>query len=95
MIERIFRRLGEEYERAGRAGMFEKIRPFLAAESSRPGYDAVARELGTSAGAVRVTIHRMRQRCGELLREEILHTASSLEELDGEIAYLMEVVARG
>jgi RNA polymerase sigma factor (sigma-70 family) len=95
LIERVFRRLGEECERAGRADMFAKIRPFLAAESARPGYEAAAQELGTSAGAVRVAIHRMRQRYGELLREEILHTVSSPEELDGEIAYLMEVVGRG
>jgi len=44
---------------------------------------------------VGVTIHRMRQRYGELLREEILHTVSAPEELDGEIAYLMEVVVHG
>ena len=95
LIERVFRRLGGEYERAGRAPMFEKIRPFLAAESARPGYAAVAQALGMSASAVGVTIHRMRQRYGELLREEILHTVSSPEELDGEIAHLMDVVARG
>lgn len=95
LIDRVFCRLGEEYEGAGRTGLFEKIRPFLAAESARPGYAAVAHELGMSASAVGVTIHRMRQRYGELLREEILHTVSAPDELDGEIAYLMEVVARG
>ena len=95
LIDRVFRRLGEEFARAGRAELDEKIRPFLAAESARPGYAAVAQELGMSASAVGVTIHRMRQRYGELLREEILHTVSAPEDLDGEIAYLMEVVARG
>jgi DNA-directed RNA polymerase specialized sigma24 family protein len=95
LIDRVFRSLGEEFARAGRAALFEKIRPFLAAESARPGYAAVAQELGMSASAVGVTIHRMRQRYGELLRDEILHTVSGPEELDGEIAYLMEVVARG
>jgi RNA polymerase sigma factor (sigma-70 family) len=94
LIERVFGRLSEECEGAGRAQMFGKLSPFLAAESARPGYEAVAQELGTSAGAVRVTLHRLRQRYGELLREEILHTVSSPEELDGEIAYLMEVVGR-
>ena len=94
LIERVFRRLGEEYDRAGRTEMFAKIRPFLAAESARPGYAALAQELGMSASAVGVTIHRMRQRYGELLREEISHTVSSPAELDGEITYLMEVVAR-
>ena len=95
LIERVFRQLGEEYARAGRAAMFARIRPYLAAESARPGYAAVAQELGMSASAVGVTIHRMRQRYGELLREEILHTVSSPEECGGEIAHLMEVVARG
>lgn len=95
LIERVFGRLGAEFERAGRGELFAKIRPFLAAESARPGYAAVAQELGMSASAVGVTIHRMRQRYGEILREEILHTVSAPEELDGEIAYLLEVVARG
>ena len=95
LLDRVFVRLGEEFARAGRAGVFEKIRPFLVAESARPGYAAVAQELGMSVGAVGVTIHRMRQRYGELLREEILHTVATPDELDGEVAYLMEVVARG
>ena len=95
LIERVFRRLGGEYEDAGRAAWFEKIRPYLAAESARPGYAALAQELGLSASAVGVMIHRMRQRYGALLREEILHTVSAPEELDGEIRHLMAVVARG
>ena len=95
LIERVFAALGEEYARAGRAAMFAKIRPFLAAESARPGYAALAEDLGMSASAVGVTIHRMRRRYGELLCEEILHTVSSPEELDAEIAHLMEVVSRG
>lgn len=95
LIERVFHRLGEEFAQAGRTDLFEKIRPFLAPESARPGYAAVAQELGMSTSAVGVTIHRMRQRYGELLREEIFHTLASPEELDAEIAHLMEVVARG
>lgn len=93
LIEQVFRRLGSEYEKAGRTSLFEKIRPFLAADSARPGYPALAQELGMSASAVGVMIHRMRQRYGELLREEILATVGSTEELDGEIKHLMDVVA--
>jgi len=95
LLERVFRRLGAEYEAAGRAELYGKIRPFLAADSARPGYPALAQELGLSVGTVGVMIHRMRQRYGALLREEISHTVTTPEEVDGEIGQLMEVVARG
>ncbi len=95
LIDRVFRRLAAEYEKAGRKALFEKIRPFLAAESARPGYAALAQEVGMSANSVGVMIHRMRQRYGELLRQEILDTLSGQEELEGELDYLLAVVARG
>ncbi len=94
LLERVCVRLRGDYAQAGRADLFQKLQPYLAGKSGMPGYDALGRELAMSASAVAVTIHRMRRRYGELLREEIAHTVASPQEVEGEIAYLLEVVGR-
>lgn len=94
LIERVFRRLGEDYERAGRTPLFEALHPFLAGESARPGYEAIGSELGMSPGAVGAAIFRMRRRYGELMREEIAHTVSTPQEVEEEISHLLAVLAR-
>lgn len=94
LLERVIVRLGQDYEQAGRKALFDKLQPFLAGKAQMGGYDDLGRELAMSPGAVAVAIHRMRRRYGELLREEIAHTVSTPEEVEQEIAYLLEVVAR-
>lgn len=94
LIERVFRRLEEDYTKAGRSDLFERLRPFLAGEAPRPGYEGIARDLGMSAGAVGTAIFRMRRRYGELMREEIAETVASPAEVEEEIAHLMRALAR-
>ncbi len=94
LLERVFARLREEYERAGRAELFEKLQPYLAGKESLPGYEQLARQIGQSPSGVGVSIHRMRRRYGELLRNEIAQTVSSPEEAEAELTHLMTVVSR-
>lgn len=93
LIERVFRRVEEDYEEAGRRDLFEALRPFLAGDSTRPGYDEIARRLGMSTAAVGTAVFRMRRRYGERLREEIAGTVASPAEVEEEIAQLMRAVA--
>jgi RNA polymerase sigma-70 factor (ECF subfamily) len=53
----------------------------------------VAAELGTSEGAVKSSIHRLRQRFGQLLRAEIGETVSRPEDVDDEVKHLLGVIA--
>jgi RNA polymerase sigma-70 factor (ECF subfamily) len=95
LLERVGSRLAADYENAGRAELFSRLQPYLAGKSGMAGYESLARELAMSAGAVGVAIHRMRRRFGELLRQEIAQTVTTPEEVEAEIAYLLQVVARG
>jgi len=49
--------------------------------------------LGMSRGAVKVALHRLRRRFGQLLRQEIAHTVASPAEVDEEIRHLFAAVA--
>jgi RNA polymerase sigma factor (sigma-70 family) len=92
LIDKVFRRLAEDYEEAGKRDLYEALRPYLAGEASRPGYEAIARDLGMSAAAVGTAVFRMRRRYGEHMREEIAETVSSPSEVEEEIAQLMRAV---
>lgn len=93
LLEGVMKRLEEDYREAGRETLFEKLQPYLAGKAQLAGYGELGRELQMSEGTVAVAIHRMRKRYGELLRGEIAHTVGTPEEVEGEIAYLLEVVS--
>ena len=93
LLERVMARLREEYVKAERARLFETMQPHLSGAAGRPGYARLGEELGMSEGAVTVAMHRMRRRYGELLREEIVATVATPEEVEEELRHLMNVVA--
>lgn len=92
LLENILGSLGEEMESAGKSEQFAVLQPFLAWGASDGGYGPAAKQLGTSEGAVRVAVHRLRKRFGELMREYIADTVNP-EEVEEELAYLQRVVA--
>ena len=74
LLGRVFDQLRREYDDAGRAATFDELRAVL---TERPGIGLLRddrRAAGTSEGAVRVAVHRLRRRYGILLRQEIAAT---------------------
>ena len=57
-------------------------------------YAALAHEMGTSEGALKVAIHRLRKRYRELFRQEIAETVSDAEEVESELRYLAAALTR-
>ncbi|HVC94832.1 MAG TPA: protein kinase [Pirellulales bacterium] len=68
--------LEEEYTAAGKADRFEQLKPFLAGDAEQAPYERVAASAGMTVAAVKMAVHRLRRRCGELLRREIAQTAA-------------------
>lgn len=93
LLERVIRRLRDENVADGRSKLFDTLKPFLMLGKSAIPYAQAASELNLSEGAVRVAVHRLRQRYRQLLREEISQTLSSAEQLDDEIAALFSAFA--
>ncbi len=92
LLENVTKSLREEYQRAGKGVLFEKLRIYLQGDRGGPPYAAVALALGMTEGAVKVAVHRMRARYGELLRHEISRTAADSDEVDDELRHLISVV---
>ncbi len=93
LLERALGKLGEEFEDSGRGDEFEKLKGYLTGEESKVPYREVARELESSEAAVRTAVHRLRQRFGKLLRQEIAETVASPNEVDEEMRHLLRVIA--
>ncbi len=92
VLERSFSKLGEEWGEGERARRFEKLRGHLIGDAPAAVYAEIAGSLGMTEDAVKVTVHRIRRRFGEILREEIAHTVRDAEDVDQELRYLLTVL---
>ena len=95
LLERIEEKLRDEYTAAGREELFARLRPLLPRNATPVSHHELAGELKMSTGAVKVALHRMRQRFGRLLRAEILQTVTDSEEVDDEIRWLHKALSNG
>jgi RNA polymerase sigma-70 factor (ECF subfamily) len=88
LLDRVFQRLESEYESAGKCREFQRLKSFITAGELQSSMSEVAKELGSSAGAVRVAVHRLRRRYRKFLREEVLQTVQNPDEVEDEIRSL-------
>ena len=93
LLEQVYQRLGEEYRAEGKGALFNALRTTLAGASDAAPYAELAQQLDMSEGAVKVAVHRLRQRYRGLLRDTIADTVSGPEEVEDELRYLFRTLA--
>jgi DNA-directed RNA polymerase specialized sigma24 family protein len=92
LVEQVLDRLGQEYAAAGKETLFSKLEPGLTGELAAGTVAGWAAELRMTEGAVKVAVHRLRRRFGELLRKEIAATVANDGEVDEEIRHLFAAI---
>lgn len=92
LLEQAMARLGEECRADKKGALFAKVKELLSGNSCDASYAELARSLDMTEGALKVAVHRLRRRYGELARAEIAQTVASPEEVDQELHYLLEVL---
>ena len=93
LLESVVQKLQGEYESAGKGALFMVLKFSIAGDQGEESYAELAAQLGMSEATLRVTIHRLRQRYRQLLRDEIARTVASEAEVDGEIRHLFAALA--
>jgi RNA polymerase sigma factor (sigma-70 family) len=93
LLERVMNRLRVECEAAHKDQLFESLKDYLTGEAPEKSYRQIACELKMTEGAVKVTVHRLRRRFGELVRAQIAQTVASPEEIDDEIRQLFAALS--
>lgn len=93
LLDQVLRRLRQEHVNEGKEPMFEQLKQTLTEASRSVPYAEIALRLGTSEGAIKVAVHRLRQRYRELLRAEIASTVAGPEEVEDEIRNLFAALS--
>lgn len=92
LLDEVLKRLQAEYQRRGQQALFTALKSCLVGEGNTQPYADLAAQLGMGIAAVKVAVHRLRQRYRELLRAEVAETLASPEEVDAEMRYLFGVL---
>jgi RNA polymerase sigma-70 factor (ECF subfamily) len=92
LLERVLGQLQAENSTPEKARVFAAARSFLMLGRDAIPYERAAQELGMAEGALRVSVHRLRQRYRALLREEIAQTLSDPAAVEEELAALKEAL---
>ena len=92
LFDQAVKRLHGESVKAGKAVQFEACRCYLMDDDDPPAYAVTAERLKLSEGALKVKVHRLRQRLGEVLRSQIEETVVTAAEAEAELRYVMELL---
>ncbi len=93
LLEQVLARLRQESSLAGRGELFDQLKPHLWREDDATPYAQLAAPFSMTVAALKVTVHRLRRRYRELLRDEIAQTVTEPAEIEGEIQYLLRVMS--
>jgi RNA polymerase sigma-70 factor (ECF subfamily) len=93
VLENVLLKLRTEFVDAGKGTEFDRLSVFLVADSDPVRYETLAKEMGVSPGALRMSVHRLRRRFGNLLRAEIAECMIAPEEIDDELRFLLSVLS--
>jgi len=86
--------LEQECATARRADLFRELKGQLTGQDDPASAAGIGARLGLSEGAVNVARHRLRQRLGELLVEEVKGTVGEEGDWREELQYLMQLVGK-
>lgn len=92
LLERTLARLRQEHQSTGKLDQFDALKTFLTGESGATPLRQVAEKLDMTEGAVKVAVHRLREKYRERLRSEIAQTVESTEDVDDELRLLLQAL---
>lgn len=93
LLDRAVERLRAEHEAAGKLAQFEALKASLAGSREAQPYAELAARLGLSEGAVKVAVHRLRQRYREVIRAEIAETVAGEAEVEAELKHVVAALS--
>jgi RNA polymerase sigma-70 factor (ECF subfamily) len=92
LLDQAMARLRQECVATGKDDLFARVESSLSGQKGEASYAEIAAVLKMSEGAIKVSVHRLRRRYGELVRDEIAQTVATPENADEELNYLFSVL---
>lgn len=94
LLDEALERLAREFVQAGKEREFNSLKEWLTADRGRIPYEQIAAVLGTTEGAARVAVHRLRKQFRHYFRQTITETVEAPDEVDVEMRHLVSVLSR-
>jgi DNA-directed RNA polymerase specialized sigma24 family protein len=92
LLDSAFQALRAEYADNGKAELFDTLKEFVTADEDAGTHADAAKALGTSAGAVKVAVHRLKRRFREELLKRVADTLGPDQDVEDEIRHLLETL---
>ena len=92
LLARGLEQLEGEMRANGEGERYHLLEPHLTGRPTGETCAQIAKRLGSTDGAVRMAIHRMRRRWGEILRDEISQTVADARQVEDELRHLFAVL---
>lgn len=92
VLEDALTALRVEFRAAGREPFFDAVRGHLTGDHDAFSYQEIGERFGKTEAAVKVAVHRLRQRYREILRAGVAETVDDEGEVDDELRFLMSVL---
>ena len=89
-LERARTRMGREFALSGKVELFDRLRPYLLGNETGVPYAEIAADLKMTVVGIKVTVHRLRARYAEILRDEIKATLADPADVDTELRHLIQ-----
>lgn len=93
VLQKVMETLRGEYARAHKAEMFAAVEIFLTSQKSDLTYKDIGERLSMSESAIKMTVSRLRQRYGELLRREVAQTVTDPASVEEELRHLLSALS--
>jgi RNA polymerase sigma-70 factor (ECF subfamily) len=94
-LEESLDRLERDSIHTGKEHDFNLLKEWLTADRGSIPYGEIATVLGTTEGAARVAVHRMRKQFRLVFRQTIAETIDACGDVDAEIRHLVAILSRG
>jgi RNA polymerase sigma factor (sigma-70 family) len=94
VLRSVLAQLESEYSAAGKGDVFAALKSTLTGVRESQPYAELAAQLGRNENAVKVAVHRLRQRYRALLQAEIADTVASDDDANAEMRVLLQALAR-
>jgi RNA polymerase sigma-70 factor (ECF subfamily) len=92
LIARVASDLRGALDREGHADQFDRLRQFLPGSAGDTSFAEAAKTMGTSEGALKIAVHRLRRRYRDLFHAEIARLVADPKDCDAEIQYVLNAL---
>ncbi len=92
LLQRALDEIEKGYAESAKERYFEVLKIYIVPASEQPSYRESAEQLGLSETAIKVAIHRLRQKYQNVIRRLVADTLDNPEELENEFEELMRAL---